>query len=157
MPKELRHAFGTDVYIQMYTMWVISWEELHRGRMNHARDSARELMKLGQLFNDPRSAGLGLWTFTIIAILSDSNAEALEHSEQSLATAVTPSDEDIAIGCKACALVLLRHTEDAAKMIDRRGLPSRCQGRPFFRERPRWLCWFVQGPAGRDWSWYQYY
>jgi hypothetical protein len=86
--------------------------------MNHARDSARELMKLGQVLNDPRSAGLGLWTLTIIAILSDSNAEALQHSEQALATAVTPWDEDIAIGCKAAALVLLRHTEDGAKMIE---------------------------------------
>jgi len=117
--EALRFASDTtDVHIQMQTMWIISWEELHRGRMNQARDSARELMKLGQLFNDPRSAGLGLWTLTIIAILSDSNAEALEHSDQALATAVTAVDRDVAVGCKACALVLLRHTEDAAKMLE---------------------------------------
>jgi hypothetical protein len=59
-----------------------------------------------------------LWTLTIIAILSDSNAEALEHSDQALATAVTAVDHDVAVGCKACALVLLRHTEDAAKMLE---------------------------------------
>ena len=35
-------------------------EELTRGRLNEARNSARELMQVGQSLNDPRSTGLGL-------------------------------------------------------------------------------------------------
>jgi hypothetical protein len=117
--EALRYASDTsDVHIQMQTMWIISWEELHRGRLNHARDSARELMKLGQLLNDPRCAGLGLWTLTVGALLSDSNAEALEHSEQSLAIAVAAVDRAAATCCKGCALVLLRNAEDGAKVLE---------------------------------------
>ena len=40
--------------------WVIGWEECNRGRMNKARDSARELLEFGRLLNDPRSTGFGL-------------------------------------------------------------------------------------------------
>ena len=52
--------------------------------------SAHELMQVGRLLNDPRSTGLGLGLLTWIALVSDSYAEALEYSEQSLAVAVTP-------------------------------------------------------------------
>ena len=50
----------TDAYIQSWTRFVIGWEEMHRGRMNDARDAARELMQVGRLLNDPRSTGFGL-------------------------------------------------------------------------------------------------
>jgi hypothetical protein len=36
-----------DAYIQSWTRFVIGWGEFHRGRMRHARDSARELMQVG--------------------------------------------------------------------------------------------------------------
>ena len=49
-----------DAYIQNWTRWVIGWEEMHRGRMNDARASARELLEVGRLLNDPRSTGFGL-------------------------------------------------------------------------------------------------
>ena len=68
-----------DAYIQNWTRWVIGWEEMHRGRMNDARDSARELLEVGRLLNDPRSTGFGLNLLSLIAMLSDSYAEALEY------------------------------------------------------------------------------
>ena len=48
---------------------------------------------------------------------SDSYAEALEYSEQSLAAAVTPWDRTAASLAKADALMLLRRTEEAAKLL----------------------------------------
>ena len=55
--------------------------------------------------------------------MSDSYAEALEYSEQSLAVAIAPLDKIGAAGSKGCALVLLRRTEEGAALLEdhRRG------------------------------------
>jgi len=107
-----------DAYIQNWTRFVIGWEEFHRGRMNDARDAARELMQVGRLLNDPRSTGQGLNLLSWIALVSDSYAEALEYSEKSLWVAVTPYDRIGAIAGKGCALVLLRRTEEGATLLE---------------------------------------
>jgi hypothetical protein len=78
-----------DAYIQNWTRFVVAWEEFHQGRMNEARDSARDLMEVGRLLDDPRSTGLGLCVLALIALLSDAYVEALEYSEQSIAVATT--------------------------------------------------------------------
>ena len=113
----------TDVYIQSWIRWAIGWEEFHRSRIIHARKSAHELMQVGQALNDPRSTGQGLNLLTWIALVSDSYAEALEYSEQSLAVAIAPLDKIGATGGKGCALVLLRRTEEGAALLEdhRRG------------------------------------
>ena len=54
----------------------------------------------------------------MIALLSESYAEALEYSEQSLAVAVTPLDRNLSTGLKLCALVALRRTEEGAKLLE---------------------------------------
>ena len=86
--------------------------------MNDARDAARELMQVGRLLNDPRSTGFGLWLLSIIALISDSYAEALEYSEQSLAVAVTPVDRNFCTVFKLFALVALRRTEEGAMLLE---------------------------------------
>lgn len=119
LKREAIEAASTtaDAYIQNWTRFVIGWEEVQRGRVNEARVSARELMQVGRLLNDPRSTGLGLTGLAMIALLSNSYAEALENSEQSLAVAVTPFDRQATIS-KACALVLLHRTEEGAKLLE---------------------------------------
>lgn len=107
-----------DPHIQNWARFAIGWEEFHRGRMNDARDIARELMEAGRLLDDPRSTGLGLMLLAWIALLSDSYAEGLEYSEQSLAVAVTPADRIGAALSKGCALVLLRRTEEGATLLE---------------------------------------
>jgi tetratricopeptide (TPR) repeat protein len=108
----------SDAYIQNWTRFVVAWEEFHSGRMNEARDSARDLMEVGRLLDDPRSTGLGLCVLALIALLSDSYAEALEYSEQSIAVAVTPFDRETAINIKGCALALLRRTEEGLTLLE---------------------------------------
>lgn len=108
----------TDAYIQSWTRWAIGWEEFHRGRIANARDSARELIQVGQRLGDPRSTGQGLALLTWIALMSDSYAEAREYSEQSLAVAVTPLDRSYALSGKGNALVLLRQIEGGLKLIE---------------------------------------
>jgi class 3 adenylate cyclase len=108
----------TDSYIQSRIRFVIGWQEFHRGRITHARDMAHELMRVGRTLGDPRSTGLGLALLTIIAMVFDSYAEALDYSEQALAVAVAPIDRNIARVGKGVALVMLRRTDEGAKIID---------------------------------------
>jgi tetratricopeptide (TPR) repeat protein len=117
-----RNAIGAasdtaDAYIQNWTRWVIGWNEMHRGRMNNARDSARDLMQVGRQLNDPRSTGFGLNLLSWITLVLDSYAEALELSEQSLSVAVTLWDRAAASLAKGDALMLLRRTEEAVKLL----------------------------------------
>ena len=106
-----------DAYIQNWIRYVIAWEEFHRGHMTDSRAMARELMEVGRQRNDPRSIGMGLALLTWITLVSDSNAEALEYSEQSLALAVTPTDRHSALVGKGCALAVLRQTEASLKLL----------------------------------------
>jgi class 3 adenylate cyclase len=107
-----------DAYIQNWTRFVIGWEEFHRGRITDARDSARKLMQVGRLLGDPRSTGLGLALSTWIALVSDSPAEAFDLGKESLAVAITPFDRSAAYEGQGCALVLLRRTDEGAKLLE---------------------------------------
>ena len=107
-----------DAYLQNQVRAVLGLEEMARGRMTNARESARELLEFGRLFNDPRSTGFGLYLLAYIAFFSDSYAEALEYSDQSLAVVVTPVDRLIALGAKAFALTLLGRVDDGSALLD---------------------------------------
>jgi hypothetical protein len=106
-----------DAYIQSWTRWMIAFSETWRGRMNEARDTARELLEVGRLLNDPRSTGFGLNMLGGIALLSDTYNEAVEYSEQALSVAVAPWDRVAAAYIKGCALMLLRRAEEASKLM----------------------------------------
>ena len=60
----------TDAYIQNWTRIMVGWDELHRGLMTGARESAHEAIQTGRTLGDPRSTGLGLAILTWIALLS---------------------------------------------------------------------------------------
>jgi hypothetical protein len=105
-------------FARRWTWFVIGVEEFFRGRINDARDAARELMKIGRLLNDPRSTSLGLSLLSMAALASESYSEALEYSEQSLAVAVTPVDRITALGMKLPVVVLLRRSEEGAMLLE---------------------------------------
>jgi class 3 adenylate cyclase/tetratricopeptide (TPR) repeat protein len=107
-----------DAHIQNLARFVVAWEQFHQSRMNEARDSARELMQVGHRLDDPRSTGLGLCVLALIALLSDAYADALDHSEQSIALAVTPFDRETAVNIKGCVLLLLRRTAEGLTILD---------------------------------------
>jgi hypothetical protein len=75
-------ADSDDIYIQIMTRIAIGGDELHRGLITDARDSAREAIHIGRKLGDPRSTGNGLAISTWIAEMSDSYAEAVDYSEQ---------------------------------------------------------------------------
>jgi len=117
--EAIKTAFDTgEAFALNWTWFAIGWDEFHRGRMNDARNAAHELMRVGRLISDPESTGIGLWVLMFIALFSDSYAEALEYSEQSLAVAITPLDQLVALGGKASALALLRRVEEAVPLLE---------------------------------------
>jgi class 3 adenylate cyclase len=120
LKKELLKAASAtlDSYIQIWTWYVIGWEEIHRGRMNEARAAARELVRVGQQLNDPRATGFGLYLLTWIAMASDSYADVLEYSEQSSAAALTPWEKNGAMVARGCALTLLRQAKEGGVLLD---------------------------------------
>jgi tetratricopeptide (TPR) repeat protein len=98
----------TDAYYyQNGIRWLIGIDEVTRGRLNEARNLARELMQVGQSLDDPRSIGLSFLLLSMIALASGSYAEALEYNEQSLSVAITPNEQINASGGRAWALVAL--------------------------------------------------
>ena len=111
----LQVAWASSLFRQ--TWWVIGLGEAVRGRMNDAREAARELMRVGRLLRDPRSTVFGLWCCHNRSMV-DSYAEVLEYSEQSLAIAVTPADRNFSTFFKLVALVSLRRTEEGAMLLE---------------------------------------
>jgi hypothetical protein len=85
--------------------------------MTAARDTSHELMQVGRLLGDPRSTGLGLALLAWIAQRFLCR-KAFEYSEQSLAVAVMRSDRILANASKAAALLLLRQTDEGAKLLE---------------------------------------
>ena len=75
-------------------------------------------MQFGRLVGNSRSTGQGLVLLTFIALGSDSYAEALEYSEQSLAVAVTQFDRTLANNARGCALILLRRAGEGAILLE---------------------------------------
>ena len=116
--EAVRAAADTqDVYLQNQVRFVIGLEEMFRGGIINARGWALELLEAGRTLGDPRSTGFGLNLLAFIALVSDSPAEALEYSEQSLAVVVTPVDRLVAFGSKAFSLTLLRRSEEGAASL----------------------------------------
>jgi class 3 adenylate cyclase len=113
-----------DPFIQIWTRYVIGWEEVHRGRLNRARDAAGELMEVGRLVNDPRATGFGLYLLAWIALISESPVEALDYSERALNFVITPLERNGVINAKGCALVLLRRVDEGAEILE--SLRERC-------------------------------
>jgi hypothetical protein len=107
LKRELMRAASetNDPYIRTWARFVVGWEEIHRGRMNEARDAARQLMQVGKLLNDRRTTGFGLAVLSWIALVSDSYAEALKCSDQSLTLSLAPFERYNAIRAKGVALV----------------------------------------------------
>ena len=70
---------SSDPYIQIWIRYVIGWEEIHRGRINNARDAANDLMRVGESLNDPRAIGLGLYLLGWIALIFGLWQSEVEH------------------------------------------------------------------------------
>jgi class 3 adenylate cyclase len=109
---------SSDSYIQIWARYVIGWEEIHRGRINDARDAANDLIKVGESLKDPRAIGFGLYLLGWIALIFGSYAEALDYCEQAMAVAITPLERNGAINVRGCALILLKRIDEGVSILN---------------------------------------
>jgi hypothetical protein len=100
-----------DPYIQVFSRFVVAWDELHRGHLVKARAWAQELIDLGQRLNDPRSLGFGLNVQAWIALLGDNYPLALNLAEASNDVARVNFDKESIKNIMKTVGVLLRQTE----------------------------------------------
>ena len=80
-----------DPHVQYSIRYVIAFAEMHCGRTDRARASAKELIEVRIRLADPRATGLGLSVLALVALPFDDYTEALEYAEQAIAVAITPS------------------------------------------------------------------
>ncbi|HZZ23823.1 MAG TPA: hypothetical protein VFE60_15150 [Roseiarcus sp.] len=117
--EALKAASATsDPYIRIWVKYVAAWEEIHRGRMAHARRTALELIEIGRETGDPRSLGEGVSILALIEVISDNYDDALKYSEQAIEIGLTPLERDTGENCKGSALVLLKRLEEGITVIE---------------------------------------
>ena len=102
----------TDAYIGSVVRWVITFDEMARGRMTKAREIAEEMSAIGRDLNDPRPTGMGMGVLGWIALTSDDYGKALTCAEECLQIAYTPQERMNALGVKGAALTFLRRLEE---------------------------------------------
>ena len=107
-----------DAYLQVFTQFVVGWDEFHRGRMAKAHEAAEELMAAGRRMSDPRSIGSAMALQAWVAAAGDDYDAALNFAETSISIARTPWDRKVAQGAKHVALVLLRRPEAFSTLGD---------------------------------------
>ena len=129
---------------------MFGWQELSRGRLNEARNFARETMQLGQSLNDPRSTGFGLLLLSWIALVSGSIAEALEYSEQSLSVAITPYERTLASAAKGTALVALGRIEEGVRLLEEARHRCDANGFVYALNGVDHVLGFFQDPSRKD-------
>ena len=127
--KECREALAAasaanDIYLQNFIVAAAGWDALNRGRMGRARETAEELMAVGRRMNDPRSIGYALAVESLIALMSDDYAAALELAERSVDISVAPFERETANSARHAALVLLRRPDG---LVELQNFLSRCR------------------------------
>ena len=84
-----------DPYIQVFSRFVVAWDEVHRGRTIKAMAAAQELVDLGRRINDPRSLGFGLQVQAWVALLGDNYPLALRSVRAASDVARVPFDRRV--------------------------------------------------------------
>ena len=89
-PSGLSPGFIDDSYIRHFTLFVVGWEEFHRGRIAKAHEAAIALMSVGQSMNDPRSIGYGKQLQAWTAVACTDFRAALDFAETAISIAAAP-------------------------------------------------------------------
>nr|WP_256415887.1 adenylate/guanylate cyclase domain-containing protein [Ruegeria sp. HKCCD8929] len=71
-----------DAYIQNFFLATVGWNELTRGRVAKAHETADQMIALGTSKNDPRALGYGTAMKALIAMVTDDHELALRMAEE---------------------------------------------------------------------------
>ncbi|WP_372570587.1 ATP-binding protein [Ruegeria jejuensis] len=96
-----------DAYLQNFYFATLGWNELTRGRVIKARETAARMVADGEKNNDPRALGYGTAMKALIAVVTDDHQSALELSEEALRLSRAEFEKAIAESSRVAALVPL--------------------------------------------------
>jgi class 3 adenylate cyclase len=81
-----------DPYLQYVLRFFIGWDQVERGQVAKAANTADDILAVGRRINDPRSIAWGMALKAIVAMDGGDYGRALEFAENGIAMARTPSD-----------------------------------------------------------------
>lgn len=96
-----------DAYLQNFYLATVGWNELTRGRVLGARETAERMIEFGVKHNDPRALGYGTAMKALVAVVTDDHQTALELSEEALSLSRAEFETAIAESSRVAALVAL--------------------------------------------------
>ncbi|MGR3803147.1 ATP-binding protein [Marinibacterium profundimaris] len=132
---EVAMASVEDAYLQNFFMAILAWNETSRGRFAQAYEAVDRMMVLSETMKDPRATGYAMALKSLIAMLSDDPARALEISDRALALSQAEFERASAQAARAAALVPLK---GAAALPEVQSFVDRC-------EAAGWVM-FMSGP-----------
>ncbi|MCE8532275.1 AAA family ATPase [Ruegeria pomeroyi] len=96
-----------DAYLQNFFLATVGWNELTRGRVVGARETAERMIEFGKRNNDPRALGYGTAMKALVAVVTDDHETALKLSEEALSLSRAEFETAIAESSRVAALVAL--------------------------------------------------
>ena len=97
-----------DAYLLNFFLATVGWNELTRGRVAGARETAEHMIEFGVQKNDPRALGYGTAMKALVAVVTDDHQTALALSEEALTLSRAEFETAIAESSRVAALVALR-------------------------------------------------
>ncbi len=97
-----------DAYLQNFYLATVGWNELTRGRVIKARETAERMVAVGEKKNDPRSLGYGTAMKALVAVVTDDHQAAFDLSEEALRLSRAEFELAIAESSRVAALVPLQ-------------------------------------------------
>lgn len=107
-----------DAYLQNFFLATVGWNELTRGRVVKARETAERMVAVGERDNDPRALGYGTAMKALVAVVTDDHHTALEFSEEAYRLSRAEFEIAIAESSRVAALVPLKRPDARAAVQD---------------------------------------
>ncbi|URD60657.1 AAA family ATPase [Sphingomonas sp. KRR8] len=96
-----------DAYLKNFTLASIGWDQVCRGQVDRALETADRLVANGTALNDPRALGYGTAMRALIASIADDYEQALELAERALDMSRARFEQIIASAARCGAIVPL--------------------------------------------------
>jgi class 3 adenylate cyclase len=85
-----------DAHLQFLVLWACAWDCFQRGLTDRGREFGREMQERGRRRNDPRALAPGLWLIAWFDLVDERYDDMFAHATESLRTAITPQDQEVA-------------------------------------------------------------
>lgn len=118
-----------DAFLYNFFLANVGWNDVCRGRVPAAKETAAQMVRVGQTTNDPRALGYGTAMKALIALISDDHQTALDIAADADELSRVEFERIIAESAKYGALVPL---EGAGAIVALKEYIQRCNDRGLY-------------------------